>query len=268
MRALFLAGLAGTVLACASDSVSSNGDTTSGTGSDIAVLDAFGVGPWLGGVGSDGIGGYGHLGWRLNELPDSLALTSEQQSRITALIDDFKAKHQADLDSLESLRDKAETAGAAGASRDSVHAILAAGDEIRDRLRPSEEALTEQIEAVLTAAQRAYLADRTCGGCDSTVAPLSDEQKATIDSLVAAFEEANAADIAAAKTGDETALDRLRSARDALQQQILAVLTPEQVASGCYLQRGAPDDHHGPGGGHHDHGPGGSDGPDSTGFRP
>ena len=93
----------------------------------------LGAGAWLGGVGADGIGGYGHFGWRLNELPDSLALTADQQASITALVDAFTTANQADLDSLSAIRSAAEAAHAAGASRDSVHAILESGEAIRER---------------------------------------------------------------------------------------------------------------------------------------
>jgi Spy/CpxP family protein refolding chaperone len=270
--------LLATVAAAATLACSSETSTSSNTGltsdADAAVLASFGAGAWVGGVGADGIGGFGHIGWRLNELPDSLALTADQQTRITALVDPFKTANKTDLDSLAAIRTRAEAARNAGTSRDSVHVILATGDAIRARLRTAEQVLITQIEAVLTDAQRAFLSAQTCSACDSTVAPLTDEQKTSIDSLVAAFETANAADLAAVRAAREVeraarqagvsqdslaairasvqpALDRLRAARTALQAQINTLLTPEQIASGCYLQRGAPDGGGGRHGGRH-----------------
>jgi len=67
MRSGILAVIAAAALfACSGESTSSNsgatGDLT--TDADGSVLAAFGAGAWLGGVGADGIGGVGHLGWR------------------------------------------------------------------------------------------------------------------------------------------------------------------------------------------------------------
>ncbi len=271
MRTLLLAAAAAAALtACSNDSTTSSPAPLT-SDADAAVIGTFGAGAWLGGVGADGIGGFGHLGWRLNELPDSLALTAEQQASITALVDAFTSANKADLDSLAAIRTAAEAARAAGASRDSVHAILESGEAIRDRLRAAEQALVTSIKAVLTDAQKAYLSARTCGECDSTVAPLTAEQKASIDSLVQAFEAANAADLAAMKAAHEAerearasgatedsirtiresvrpALERLRAARVVLQGQISALLTAEQLESGCYLRRGPgePGGHRGP----------------------
>ena len=45
-----------------------------------------GPGAWVGGLGAKGIERVSHLGWRLNELPDSLALTADRQASITALV--------------------------------------------------------------------------------------------------------------------------------------------------------------------------------------
>ena len=269
-KMLLTAAAAAALTACSNDSTTSSAAPLT-SDADAAVISTFGAGAWLGGVGADGIGGYGHIGWRLNELPDSLALTADQQASITALVDAFTTAHQADLDSLEAIRSAAEAAHAAGASRDSVHAILESGAAIRDRLHAAEEELVTSIKAVLTDAQKAYLSTRTCGECDSTVAPLTAEQKASIDSLVQAFEDANAGDIAAIKAAREAerearasgatedsirtiresvrpAMDRLRAARVALQAEIKALLTPEQLASGCYLRRGPgePGEHRGP----------------------
>jgi Spy/CpxP family protein refolding chaperone len=263
MRMLSAAvSVAALILACSNDSTTSSNGSTTGlpANADAAVLTAFGAGAWVGGVGADGIEGVGHLGWRLNELPDSLALTADQQAAITALVDAFKTSNSADLDALSAIREQAEAAREAGVPEDSVHAILESGDAVRARLHAAEQELVTRIEAILTDEQKAYLSARTCGACDSTVAPLTDEQKASIDSLVAAFEAANADDIAAVKAGGDeaqAALERLRAARDVLQARINALLTPEQIASGCYLQRGAPRDR----GGHGGHGPqGGPDG--------
>lgn len=92
------------------------------------------------------------------QFPESLALTAEQRAAMLALRQAFRAKHQ---DAIESLRAVFQTARAArqdGATRAEIRAILATGRPIVEALRPDVRALHEALRAVLTDAQRAWIA--------------------------------------------------------------------------------------------------------------
>jgi Spy/CpxP family protein refolding chaperone len=118
--------------------------------------------------------------------------------------------------------------------------------------------LHNQIEAVLTAEQKAWLAAHAPVRCREFA--LTDAQKTEITGLIAAFNEANRADLEAVKAVFEearaayqngasreqirailnkaaAAMQRLRTAHEALNASIRAVLTAEQLASGCYGPR-------------------------------
>jgi Spy/CpxP family protein refolding chaperone len=135
-----------------------------------------------------------------------------------------------------------------------VRAILQRAREARVRLYQAELALRRAVLAVLTPAQRAWLAAN--GSAQPGPCVLTDAQRTEISALRAAFEEANAADLALVRATYERAraaraagasrdqiaailaeakpaLERLRAARRELREKILAVLTPEQRAAGC-----------------------------------
>ncbi|HYN79986.1 MAG TPA: Spy/CpxP family protein refolding chaperone [Gemmatimonadaceae bacterium] len=192
-----------------------------------------------------------------NAFPDEIKLTDEQRAKIRTLVEAFKVATKADRDALNLILRQAMEAVRAGKSRAEVIAILDKGLVIRDRLRAAETTLKTQIEAILTAEQRAWLAAHTPQRCDpSKFVPLTDAQKAQMRALEAAFQEANKADLAAVKAAFEQvkaglaagktreelksildsvlpAIQRLEAARRALHQQLQAVLTPEQKASRC-----------------------------------
>jgi Spy/CpxP family protein refolding chaperone len=193
----------------------------------------------------------------LNGLPDDLQLTADQRAKIKALVDAFQAATKADHDALAGILRDAMAAIAAHKSRDEVKAILDKGIAIRQRLSLAEATLRSDIEAVLTPEQKAWLASHQPQRCDpSKFPPLTDAQKAQMRSLEAAFQTANKTDldavqaamqqvraaIAAGKSRDEIqaildgikpAIDRLIAARKTLHDQLEAILTPEQKASGC-----------------------------------
>jgi hypothetical protein len=104
-------------------------------------------------------------GSAFDRLPDSLALTTEQTDSIQALRAAFAADHQAALDSLHTIFAAARTAREGGATREEVRAILMDARPIAMAIRMDVRALREAIWAVLTDAQRAWLADhhRRCG---------------------------------------------------------------------------------------------------------
>jgi Spy/CpxP family protein refolding chaperone len=191
---------------------------------------------------------------RLSRLPSELALSSAQATMIRGLIASFVEATEADRAALAAIRKEAAEARAAGKPPEEVRAILTRGMEARKRLHEAELALQRGILGVLTPAQREWLASnpppmpRPC--------QLTDSQRTEISGLLAAFQEANAADIALVRSVHERAraahqagatraeveailaearpaLERLKAAREAVQQAIQAVLTPEQRAAGC-----------------------------------
>ena len=190
----------------------------------------------------------------LQRLPENLKLTAEQRSRIDALLVAFKQATQVDAQALAAIAEQAKAAHAAGKTREEIRRILAQGDEIRRRLHDAEARLRAAIDAVLTPEQRAWLASQQ-QPCRSLA--LTEAQKTQIGALVAAFQEANQADLAAIRAAHEKArtakaagatreqiaaildavrpaMERVRAAEQALTAAIAAVLTPEQQTSGCF----------------------------------
>ena len=154
-----------------------------------------------------------------NGLPDSLKLSSDQQAAIRALIAAFETSTKADRDALQRILRRAREAG-----RGSAAGILAEGVPIIARLQAAETKLKSDIDAILTAEQRAWLASHSPRNCRPERFPsLSDAQKAQIAALEKAFQEN--------KAGLDGA--RLDAARKALREAIIGVLTAEQKASGC-----------------------------------
>ncbi|MEP6509747.1 MAG: Spy/CpxP family protein refolding chaperone [Gemmatimonadales bacterium] len=187
-----------------------------------------------------------------NGLPDSLKLTDAQQAKIKALIDAFNATTKADRETLNAILQQARDAAKGKDRSADVGKILAKGVEIRVRLAAAEAKLKADIDAELTADQRAWLAAHEPKKCKpDRFAPLSDTQKGQIKALEKAFEDNNRADLQALKAayqsadgkskaeretilaGVAPAIARLETARKALTAAIGAVLTPEQKASGC-----------------------------------
>ena len=243
------------LIAAAVLSLAACSDGTSPSGPDLTLLEAGAYGTAL-----TALGGYDadlYQNRLANALPDELKLTAEQQAKIKALVEAFVQATRADREALGAILREAHQAAQAGKSRSEIEAILAKGADIRRRLSAAEAKLKADIDAVLTAEQRAWIAahsPRTCRA--DRFPPLTDAQKAQIralemtfqqnnkadlDLVRATFEEAHAA-IQAGKSREEVAqiiakaapaIIRLETARQALRQQILAVLTPEQKASGC-----------------------------------
>ena len=189
-----------------------------------------------------------------NGLPDSLKLSDDQKAKVKALIDAFTAATKADRDALNAILKQAHDAskGNNRSAADSVGKILAKGAEIRARLAAAELKLKSDIDAILTADQRAWLAAHEPKKCKpEKFAPLSDAQKAQIKALEKSFEDTNRADLQAVKAAYESAegktkaerdailagvapaIARLDAARKALTTALGAILTAEQKASGC-----------------------------------
>ncbi len=91
-------------------------------------------------------------------LPDSLKLTDAQKAQIQSLIAAFVTANAADIATLKAAHVAARDAIRSGATRDSVRAILDAAKPAADRLGAAADALHTAIAAVLTDAQRAWIA--------------------------------------------------------------------------------------------------------------
>ena len=250
MRRLALITVAVLSLAACSDSPTSP-DTL-----DLSLVDAGAFGTAL-----TTIGGYDAETYQnrlTNALPDEIKLTSGQQAQIKSLIQAFEQSTRADRDALMAILRDAHAAVRAHKSRAEVEAILNQGAEIRTRLSLAEAKLKADIDAVLTPEQRAWIAAHSPRACRAErFPPLSDAQKNEIRALETAFAQNNSTDLALVKATLEEArsavragkspqeiqqilakalpaLLRLESARKNLRDQIIAVLTPEQKASGCF----------------------------------
>lgn len=249
------------ILAAALLLAACGGDTTGPADADLFAFSAGEFGSVMYGMqGAHPGRGLPELG-RLRLLPDSIALTAQQEAEINALLEAFQAANQADLEALAAIMDDAREARQAGKPRAEIAAILAPAREIHLRLAAAHVKLHADINAVLTPAQRAWLA-RTPGRCSPTSAtPLTDAQKAQIRALYDAFQAANRTDLDAVKAaleqaraarqsgataeqvraildGAKDAMLRLQAAGDKLREDVAAVLTPEQRASGCFRPAG------------------------------
>jgi len=190
-----------------------------------------------------------------NGLPDDLKLTTEQKEMIKALVKAFEDATRADREALKTILKDATTGKKA--TREDAKKIFDSTADIRARLAAAEAKLKADIDAVLTAEQRAWIASHSPKRCDpSKFIPLTDAQKAQIRALETAFEQSNKADLDAVKAAYEEAKEavkagksraevakimervqpaiaRLALGRVQLRNQITALLTPEQKASGC-----------------------------------
>lgn len=206
-----------------------------------------------------------HFIARLKMLPDSIKLSSAQEEQIRTLLAAFVQTTKTDLEALAAIHQEARAAREAGKTATEIRAILARGDVIRARLHAAEAQLRADIEAVLTAAQKAWLAAARQHPCRAEDIRLTDAQKTEITALIAAFQTANKADLETIKAVFEearaahqngatraevaailakasAAMTRVQAARIELDAAIRALLTPAQLASGCFAR---------PGPGHH-----------------
>ncbi|MEO5904446.1 MAG: Spy/CpxP family protein refolding chaperone, partial [Gemmatimonadaceae bacterium] len=159
----------------------------------------------------------------VNGLPDSLRLTDAQQAKVKALIVAFNAATKADREALYAILREAHDAakGKDRSAEDAVRKILATGVEIRVRLAAAEAKLKTDIDAILTADQRAWLASHQPKKCrPDKFNPLSDAQKVQIKALEKAFQDNNKADLQAVKTAYESAEGKTKAERDAIRATV------------------------------------------------
>jgi Spy/CpxP family protein refolding chaperone len=193
-------------------------------------------------------------------LPDSIKLSATQHAQIRALVTAFVQATRADMEALNAINHEARAAKQAGKTEAEIRAIFAKGDAIRQRLHAAEAKLRADIEAVLTPAQKAWLANpgpRPINQCRTDGIRLTDAQHTQITALISAYELANKADLDAIKavhqearaaheagatreqvaailSKAQAAMQRIRAAQEALHTAVRAVLTPAQIASGCF----------------------------------
>ncbi len=94
-------------------------------------------------------------------FPDSLKLTATQKSQIAALRTTFETANRTDIVSLKGIHDQASAAKKEGKSAAEVRAILNLSKPIIARMTARFEALRVSIAAVLTAAQKAWIASHS-----------------------------------------------------------------------------------------------------------
>jgi Spy/CpxP family protein refolding chaperone len=201
------------------------------------------------------VGDPGHdLIARLNRLPPQLALSEEQSAQVRGLVQSFLAATEADRAALAAIMAQATEARKAGKPPEEVRAILARGSQVRTQLHAAERSLQAAVLALLTPAQLAWL---TAGRDPRPCSTVTEAQRTEISGLIAAYEQANAADIALVRSVHEraraaqqagatraqvsailaegrAAMERLKAARTTVSEAISAVLTPEQRAAGCF----------------------------------
>ena len=91
-------------------------------------------------------------------FPDDLKLTDAQKTAIQAARNAFQTANAADLAALEAIHQEARAAMQAGKTRAEVRAIIEKAKPILGRLKGGFDALHAAIEAVLTPAQKAWIA--------------------------------------------------------------------------------------------------------------
>ncbi len=130
-------------------------------------------------------------GGYLFPLPASLALTSAQQAQMNALLAKLEQETASDLAAYNAIAAQARSARQSGASSASIDAIMATGADIKKRLDSADAAHRAAIEAILSPAQREWLA--TCAN-GPVISPAQAQQIAAIEQ---AFASASNSDVAA-----------------------------------------------------------------------
>lgn len=95
----------------------------------------------------------------LHRAPAGLQLTAAQREAIRDINMEFMRANKADLDALSAIVREAMMARRNGATPEAVRAILERSRATRERLAPAFGALARSLNAVLTDAQRAWLAE-------------------------------------------------------------------------------------------------------------
>jgi Spy/CpxP family protein refolding chaperone len=202
-------------------------------------------------------------------LPEELKLTAEQKAAIAALHEAFRQSTADELAALRAIERQLRQLRRERGSRDEIRALLEDAKEIVDALAVAFEQLQEDIWAVYTPEQRAWIESHRPRVCGPDGPPrLSEAQVTQIRALREAFEQTIAADVALVKEIRDAAqaarregksraeveailatatpaLERIRAAERKLHEDIMAVLTPDQRARWCIVRRHVTPRHHG-----------------------
>lgn len=98
-----------------------------------------------------------------NRFPDELELTPEQAEKIQALVKAFTEAIKADREALKAIISEAKEDGKSDAD---IKAILDKGTPIAAKLAAAAAKLKTDIDAILTAEQRAWLASHERKNCN------------------------------------------------------------------------------------------------------
>ena len=247
MRFPRLLALSVLLAACTGQSPTSSSTTTTDD-TPISLVPEFATSS-ASSVDPGGVGGA--------QFPDDLKLTIDQQTAIQALHKAFETANAADIAALKAIEQRARAARDAHKTPDEVRAIIAEGATIVARMSAAFAQLQAAIWQVYTPAQRAWIEahrPKPCGPAGPP--PLTDAQRQQIHALQEAFTNAvradmtlikqvndsahHAADAGATKQQVEQILHqadaaraRVHAAELKLQQDLDAVLTPEQRAARC-----------------------------------
>jgi len=96
----------------------------------------------------------------LDALAGDLRLTPEQRAEIRSLREAFRAEHRDRLEALRSVMERARTARAEGNSREELRLLRQEGRTLAQEIRQAVHTLHQATLAVLTDAQRNWLAQR------------------------------------------------------------------------------------------------------------
>jgi Spy/CpxP family protein refolding chaperone len=91
-------------------------------------------------------------------LPDNLKLSDSQRAQIKSLVSSFRTGHRDDLKSLAASMKQVRAARLAGQTTDQRRALFAQTAPARQRLIAAGKQLTIDVQQVLTADQRSWLA--------------------------------------------------------------------------------------------------------------
>jgi len=234
--------LCGILLALAACSPSEPVTPTDTVGDVVDLVPDYAVSP-AASVDAAGIGGA--------QFPDALRLTAEQKAAIAGLHAAFMKATAADVAALRVIEQEVKAAITAGKSRGEVRAILDRAAPIRARLEAAFVRLQADIWAVYTPDQRAWIESHRPRSCGPAAVRLTEQQVKQIRALQEEFYAGVKADLelirsivdearqarAAGKSRQEVAAilaraaapqQRVSDAERALQDAILALLTPEQ----------------------------------------
>jgi Spy/CpxP family protein refolding chaperone len=271
MRRPFLALFAALTLAACGDGATAPTPVTTGDdGSLAATLAAAGLGTPSEAATPAGAPGPRPAGAAeidplafVPRLPAALRPTAEQQAQVRTLTEAFIAATRADRQALDAVFRDLRTARLAGAGQAELQAILERVPAIQARLQIAEATFRAGVLAVLTPEQRSWIdqqrqAERArWQACQAN--PLTDAQREQLGAVTRAFETTTRADRealaavlreadAARRAGRPAAevraiLDqatpirqRLDAAQAQLRTDLRAVLTPVQLASGCWVR--------------------------------